>query len=79
MKAHSYFYMKEMRLTAYRQYLESFKSVTINNMANAFGVSPDFIDKELSTFIYNGRLNCKIDKVSGVIESNRPNKKVELF
>lgn len=48
-------------------------------MAQAFGVSGDFIDRELSTFIYNGRLNCKIDKVSGVIESNRPNKKVELF
>ena len=68
-----------MRLVAYKQYLESYKSVTIENMANAFGVSSDFIDRELSTFIYNGKLNCKIDKVSGVIESNRPNKKAELF
>ena len=48
-------------------------------MAHAFGVSSEFIDRELSTFIYNGKLNCKIDKVAGVIESNRPNKKVELF
>jgi len=48
-------------------------------MASAFGVSCEFIDTELSTFIYNGKLNCKIDKVSGVIESNRPNRKVELF
>ena len=48
-------------------------------MANAFGVSGDFIDRELSTFIYNGKITCKIDKVSGVIESNRPNKKAELF
>ena len=68
-----------MRLVAYKQYLESFKSVTIENMAGAFGVSCDFIDRELSMFIYNGKLNCKIDKVSGVIESNRPNKKAELF
>jgi len=68
-----------MRLVAYKQYLESFKSVTIGNMASAFGVSTDFIDRELSNFIYNGKLNCKIDKVSGVIESNRPNKKAELF
>jgi len=68
-----------MRLVAYKQYLESFKSVTIGNMATAFGVSNDFIDKELSTFIYNGKLNCKIDKVSGVIESNRPNKKAEMY
>ena len=66
-------------MVAYKQYLESFKSVTIENMASAFGVSGDFIDRELSTFIYNGKLNCKIDKVSGVIESNRPNRKVELF
>ena len=68
-----------MRLVAYKQYLESYKSVTIDYMAKAFGVSTDFIDKELSTFIYNGKLNCKIDKVSGVIESNRPNRKVEMF
>lgn len=76
---HVNYYTKEMRLVAYRQYLESFKSVTIDNMARAFGVSTEFLDSELSNFIYNGKLNCKIDKVSGVIDSNRPNKKAELF
>jgi 26S proteasome regulatory subunit N7 len=79
LKDHAQYYTKEMRLVSYKQYLESYKSVTIDNMANAFGVSGDFIDKELSTFIYYGKLNCKIDKVSGVIESNRPNRKAELF
>lgn len=79
LQTHANYFIKEMRLVAYRQYLESFKSVTIENMARAFGVSPDFIDKELSNFIYIGKINCKIDKVSGVIESNRPNKKAELF
>lgn len=48
-------------------------------MARAFGVSVDFLDKELSNFIYSGKLNCKIDKVQGIIESTRPNKKAELF
>jgi 26S proteasome regulatory subunit N7 len=48
-------------------------------MARAFGVTADFIDKELSAFIYAGKLTCKIDRVSGVIESNRPNRKGELF
>lgn len=48
-------------------------------MATAFGLSPEFIDKELSNFIYNGKLNCKIDKVSGVIESNRANRRAELY
>lgn len=33
MKDHAFYYTKEMRLVAYKQYLESFKSVTINNMA----------------------------------------------
>ncbi|CAI5502446.1 unnamed protein product, partial [Closterium sp. Naga37s-1] len=27
---------------------------------------------ELSLFIASGRLNCKIDKVAGVLETNRP-------
>ena len=68
-----------MRLVAYKQYLESFKSVTVSNMAKAFGVTPEIIDKELSNFIYIGRINCKIDIVSGEVESNRPNKNAELF
>ena len=79
LSTHANFFIKEMRLVAYRQYLESFKSVTIENMAKSFGVSADFIDRELSNFIYIGRINCKIDKVSGVIETNRPNRKAELF
>lgn len=79
LNTHANYYIKEMRLVAYIQYLASFKSVTIENMARAFGVSPEFIDKELSAFIYAGKINCKIDKVSGVIESNRPNRKGELF
>ena len=48
-------------------------------MANNFGVKVDFLDQELSNFIYVGKLNCKIDKVSGVIESNQSRKKVALF
>ena len=76
---HVHFFAKEMRLVAYKQFLESYKSVTIENMAAAFGVGSEFLDKELSAFIYQGRVNCKIDKVSGIIESNRPNKKVEAF
>merc|ERR1712070_86470 len=46
LKSHAAYYTKEMRLVAYKQYLESFKSVTIDNMATAFGVSGEFIDRE---------------------------------
>ena len=44
LKDHLGYYAKEMRLVAYKQYLESFKSVTIENMARAFGVTQDFLD-----------------------------------
>jgi 26S proteasome regulatory subunit N7 len=39
-------------------------------MANEFGVSVDFIDRELSELISARRLPCKIDKVSGIIETD---------
>lgn len=48
-------------------------------MADSFGVSVEFIDKELSHFIAIGKINCRIDKVEGIIESNRPDKRIELY
>ncbi len=42
---HAAFYCKEMRIIAYKQLLESYKSVELSKMATAFGVSPDFIDQ----------------------------------
>ncbi len=53
------------------QFLESYKSVTLQSMADSFGVSIDFMDKELSDFIVAGRLPAKIDKVAGIIETTR--------
>lgn len=53
-----------LRLPVALQFLESYKSVTLNSMATAFGVSVDFIDQELLDFIVAGRLPAKIDKVS---------------
>lgn len=41
---HFYFYMREIRTDIYSQYLESYKSVTIKEMAKEFGVTVDFID-----------------------------------
>ena len=79
LSSHLDYFSREMRLVAYRQFLEAFKSVTMANMAEAFGITKEFLDIELSNFIYNGKLNCKIDKVSGIIESSRTNRKAELF
>lgn len=41
---HFRYYMREVRTVVYSQFLESYKSVTIEAMAKAFGVSEDFID-----------------------------------
>lgn len=44
---HKKYFIKEMRIVAYSQFLESYKTVTIKSMASAFGVSLEFIDKYL--------------------------------
>ncbi|OQR77377.1 26S proteasome non-ATPase regulatory subunit 6-like [Tropilaelaps mercedesae] len=72
---HYRFYVREMRILAYTQLLESYRSLTLQYMAQAFGVSVGFIDQELARFIAAGRLHCKIDKVNGVVETNRPDSK----
>lgn len=35
--------------------------------------------RELSTFIATGRLHCKIDRVGGIVETNRPDLKNAQF
>ncbi len=42
---HSTFIIKEMRIRAYSQLLESYSSLALSTMAQSFGVSIDFIDK----------------------------------
>lgn len=42
---HYRYYVREMRILAYTQLLESYRSLTLQYMAEAFGVSTDFIDK----------------------------------
>ncbi|KAL3224787.1 hypothetical protein MRX96_026373 [Rhipicephalus microplus] len=72
---HVRFYVREMRILAYSQLLESYRSLTLQYMANAFGVTVAFIDQELARYIAAGRLHCKIDKVGEVVETNRPDSK----
>jgi 26S proteasome regulatory subunit N7 len=71
--------MRHLRLNAYRQFLTSYKSVTIAAMASAFGVGPDFIDTEIASFIASGQIACKIDKVHGIIESNSADSRNESY
>jgi len=37
--------IRELRVLVYAQFLESYKSVRLQSMAQAFGVSVDFLDK----------------------------------
>ncbi|KAI3933456.1 hypothetical protein MKX01_022035 [Papaver californicum] len=76
---HFRYYMREVRTVVYSQFLESYKSVTMEAMSTAFGVTVEFIDLELSWFIAAGKLHCKIDKVAGVLETNRPDAKNALY
>ncbi|KAA3677901.1 26S proteasome regulatory subunit N7 [Paragonimus westermani] len=69
---HTRYYVREMRIHALSQHLDSYSSLSLDSMATSFGVTPAFLDAELSRFIASGRLACKIDQVSGVLETTRP-------
>jgi len=75
LSSHARFYVREMRILAYSQLLESYRSLTLESLSGAFGVSVEFVDSELSRFIANGRLHCSIDKVNGIVETTRPSLK----
>jgi 26S proteasome regulatory subunit N7 len=72
---HARYYVREMRILAYAQLLESYRSLTLQSLSRAFGVTEEFVDSELSRFISLGRLHCTIDKVHGVVETTRPSVK----
>ena len=76
--SHARVYIREMRRKAYAQLLESYRSLSIDYMAEQFGVTRDFIDayshsrrkaddRDLSRFIPSKKLNCVIDRVNGMI------------
>lgn len=72
---HLAYWMRELHILAHKQFLDSYQSVTVQAMADAFGVSTDFIDYHASRFIAAGRLSAKIDKYGGVVVTNRPDLK----
>lgn len=48
-------------------------------MAGDFGVSLAYLDKELHSFIANGAIHARIDADRGIIETNRPDPKNDLY
>ena len=75
LQPHAGYIMRELHVLGYKQFLDSYKSVTLESMAESFGVSVDYLDLQLSRFIAAGRLTAKIDKYNGVVETNRPDLK----
>jgi 26S proteasome regulatory subunit N7 len=76
---HEKYIIRQSRVVIYTQFLESYKTVTLENMANNFGVSPEFIDKELSELIASRKLNCKIDKLRGIVESQKADSRISRY
>ncbi|CAI6331662.1 unnamed protein product [Periconia digitata] len=76
---HKSWYVREMRLRGYQQLLQSYRVVGLQSMANDFGVSVDFLDKDLAKFIAADRIPCTIDRVKGIIETNRPDDKNKQY
>lgn len=78
---HKNWFIREMRLRAYQQLLQSYRVVGLDSMANDFGVTVDFLDRDLAKFIAAGRIPCTIDRVTGrgVIETNRPDDKNKQY
>uniref|UniRef100_A0A8C5BV75 26S proteasome non-ATPase regulatory subunit 6 n=1 Tax=Gadus morhua TaxID=8049 RepID=A0A8C5BV75_GADMO len=62
---HYRYYVREMRIQAYSQLLESYRSLTLGYMAEAFGVSNEFIDQAAR--------HCP--SINEIVETNRPDSK----
>lgn len=76
---HKAWYVREMRLRAYAQLLRSYRVVGLASMANDFGVTVDFLDRDLKNFVAGDRVSCTVDRVNGVIETNRPDDKNKQY
>jgi len=76
---HADYVCRELRIRAYSQMLESYRSLQLKAMAKSFGVSEEFMDHELARFVSLGRLHCKIDRVSGVVETTRPDSRNKQY
>jgi 26S proteasome regulatory subunit N7 len=46
---HARYYVREMRILAYGQLLESYRSLTLESLSGAFGVSVGFVDRCVSS------------------------------
>jgi len=57
---HTRYYVREMRILAYGQLLESYRSLTLESLSGAFGVSVEFVDR----YVLYARVLCSCLSVS---------------
>ncbi|KAF7457932.1 26S proteasome non-ATPase regulatory subunit 6 [Cryptosporidium felis] len=79
MHKHHRYYLRYIRMRAYIQYLEPFESVSIPRMAESFGVSPRFLEKDVITFIASSKLPCTIDRVKQLIVCKKVDPKIKSY
>jgi 26S proteasome regulatory subunit N7 len=76
---HRAWFVREMRLRGYQQLLQSYRVVGLDAMARSFGVTVDFLDRDLAKFIAGDRIPCTIDRVKRTIETTRPDDKNKQY
>ncbi|XP_066588068.1 26S proteasome non-ATPase regulatory subunit 6-like [Prorops nasuta] len=67
LRPHYSYYVREMRIRAYNQLLQVYRVLGLAKMAEEFNVAKEYIEEDLVRFIANGRIHCKIDKVSNTV------------
>lgn len=76
---HARHWTREMRRVAYSQFLESYKSVTLDAMASAFGVRAEFLDEELADLVASGAVAARVDAVGRVVTTARAEPKLAAY
>eukprot|EP01071_Lankesteria_metandrocarpae_P007063 Lankesteria_metandrocarpae@DN4564_c0_g1_i1.p2 len=76
---HYAYFVRNIRLRAYKQFLAPYKSVTLTSMSVAFALPASFIEEDVASFIASSRLSSRIDKVNGVIESDLADEKDTVY
>lgn len=67
---HRGWFVREMRLRAYQQLLQSYRVVGLESMANDFGVSVDFLDRYVPAYLSPPHFSCSIQPCSNIPSSD---------
>jgi len=70
---------KKIRTRAFKQYIHPYSSLSLADMANAFGCTQDEIEAELRTFILQDDLEAKIDRETNFLFVCKRNPRKEAF